>query len=30
MGSSFEELVVRNLTVKTELDIDAWIKSYDF
>ena len=30
MGSSFEELVVRNPNVKTKLNFDASIKSYIF
>ena len=30
MGSSFEEHVAQNLTVKTDLNFDAPFKSYDF
>ena len=30
MGSSFEDLVARVLTVKTDLNFDAWFISYDF
>ena len=30
MGSSFEELVARNPTVKTDLNFDILIKSYKF
>ena len=30
MGSSFEELVAKNLAMKTNLNFDASFKSYDF
>jgi hypothetical protein len=30
MGSSFEDLVVRGSTMKTDYNFDKWFKSYDF